>query len=90
MNVPTLSIDSVYPNPFNPETTISYSLTNSSYVTLKIYNIKGELVETLLAGNVIAGKHSYEWKPENVASGVYFCKLSNGDKISTQKVILLK
>ncbi len=79
-----------FPNPFNPETTISFQLTKSSYVTLKVYNIKGELIETLISGNVLAGSHSYEWKPENVASGVYFCRLSDGKKTVTQKLILLK
>ncbi len=87
---PTLSIDSVYPNPFNPVTTISYSVSENTYVTLKIYNIKGELVETLIESNVKAGKHTYEWKPERTASGVYFCKLSNGERKVTQKLVLLK
>ncbi|MCK4654018.1 MAG: T9SS type A sorting domain-containing protein [Candidatus Cloacimonetes bacterium] len=86
-----------YPNPFNPTTTISFSVTQtSSFVTLEIYNIKGQKVKTLVNEVLPAGEHSVGWdgKDENnkpVSSGVYFYKLKVNDKtIDTKKCLLLK
>jgi hypothetical protein len=86
-----------YPNPFNPTTTISFSVTQtSSFVTLDIFNIKGQKVNTLINEALPAGKHSVVWdgkdeKGKNVSSGVYFYKLKVDDKtIATKKCLLLK
>lgn len=85
-----------YPNPFNPETTITFALKNNSANTeLSIYNLKGQLVKTLMKGSVVAGLHSVVWNGTNsqeqsVASGVYYYKLKTADQTLTKKMILIK
>jgi hypothetical protein len=85
-----------YPNPFNPETTISFSVAQtSSFVNLEVFNIKGQKVKTLVDEILPAGKHSVTWngKDENgksVASGVYFYKMKADKFVSTKKMILMK
>ncbi len=79
-----------YPNPFNPETVIRYQLSADSDVSLKIYDVKGQMIETLLNKTQDPGFYKVNWKPNNLPSGVYFCKLIIGDRASTQKLILLK
>ncbi len=84
-----------YPNPFNPSTTISFSLPESGDVTLDIYNIRGEKVKHLLSEHRDAGKHLVPWDGFNdkgcaVASGIYFARLATDDSILTQKMLLLK
>jgi hypothetical protein len=68
-----------YPNPFNPSTTIEFDLLKSSEVTLKIFNILGEEVATLLSTFLLSGSYSYEWDASNLASGVYLYRLQAGD-----------
>ena len=79
-----------YPNPFNPETVIRYQLSADSDVSLKIYDVKGQMIETLLNKTQDPGFYKVNWKPNNLPSGVYFCKLVQGSHVSTQKLILLK
>ena len=84
-----------YPNPFNPETTISFSLKENGPVLLDIYNLKGQKVKTLVNEVMTSGKHNVVWNgtDENnrsVASGVYFYKMRNGKFSSTKKMILMK
>ncbi|MCK4695779.1 MAG: T9SS type A sorting domain-containing protein, partial [Candidatus Cloacimonetes bacterium] len=88
------------PNPFNPTTTISYSVAQtSSFVSLKIYNIKGQKVRTLVNEFKNAGYHKVVWdgrdyNKRNVSSGVYFSVFdvedNGGDFTSVKKMILLK
>ncbi len=84
-----------YPNPFNPITTISFSLKTESDVTLEIYNIKGQLVRTLVNDVIAAGRQEVIWNGRDdansiVSSGVYFYRLKAGDNLSTKKMILMK
>jgi hypothetical protein len=85
-----------YPNPFNPETTINYSLKENTKVSLNIYNIKGQIVATLVNQNKGAGNHSIAWNGNDdsgnlVSSGIYFYKLSvNGKTEAIKKCLLLK
>ena len=79
-----------YPNPFNPTTTISFSLQNNSNVELSVYNIKGQLVETLVIEFKPSGEHSIVWNAENQASGIYFYKLKAGEYSKTRKMLLLR
>ncbi len=79
-----------YPNPFNPETTISFSFQNNSNVELSVFNIKGQLVETLVNEFKLAGEHSIIWNAENQASGIYFYKLKAGEFEEIKKMILIK
>ena len=79
-----------YPNPFNPRTTISWQLAVDSYVQLKIYNINGEEVATLLSAFLHSGFHSVEWDASDVASGVYLYRLEAGGYVETKKMVLMK
>ena len=84
-----------YPNPFNPTTTIKFDLVNAGKVTVKVYNIKGELVRTLYSGNYPAGKHDVIWNGKDnsdktVSSGVYFYHLKIKNYSSFKKAIMLK
>ncbi len=80
-----------YPNPFNSVTTISYTLTKPGNVSLSIYDVKGRLVETLVEGNRIQDSYQETWDASNIASGIYFYRLSVDNKgIDTKRMILLK
>jgi hypothetical protein len=81
---------SIYPNPFNPSTNIKYYIVNSSYVTIKIYDILGKEVSTLVNGNLKAGAYESKWNAVNVPSGIYFCRMMAGSFTETKKMILLK
>ncbi len=79
-----------YPNPFNPSTTIEFSLAHSQKVTLKIYNLLGQEVGTLLKGEVTAGNHTFKFDAEALNSGVYFYRLQAGEGTLTKRMVLLK
>jgi dextranase len=81
-----------YPNPFNPFTTIKYSLAKAGFVSLKVYDILGNIVETLVNKEQSAGNFSVEFPSHksNLASGVYFYELDTGNFTDTKKLILLK
>lgn len=79
-----------YPNPFNPNTTINFSIPKSEKVTLKIYNIIGGLVETIVDDHLIAGSYTYAWKTKNQPSGLYFYILEAGQFSATKKMTLLR
>jgi len=81
---------SAYPNPFNPATTIEFTLPQASEVTLKIFNILGEEVATLLSASLLAGSHSAKWDASKFPSGVYFYRLEAQDYIETRKIILVR
>lgn len=79
-----------YPNPFNPTTTIKYNLHKSNDVTLKIYNLIGQELETLVNGFQTAGKHEINWQPNGLPSGIYFYRLQSGEFSQAKKLILQK
>ncbi|UCF65721.1 MAG: tandem-95 repeat protein, partial [bacterium] len=84
-----------YPNPFNPLTTVEYGLKSSADVTLKIYNLLGQEVRTLIKANQEAGYHSVVWDGRDnygqlAASGIYIYRLETRDFVSTRKMILMK
>ena len=84
------SLNSPYPNPFNPVTTLSFALPEDSRVALSIYNLQGREIVTLINGNMDAGYHSAKWDASSHASGVYFVKMVAGAYINTQKLMLVK
>ena len=79
-----------YPNPFNPTTSINYSVANESHVEIMIYVAAGRLVEELVNGHQDGGSYSITWNATNQASGMYFAKMIAGDIVQTQKLVLLK
>jgi len=79
-----------YPNPFNPATEITYAIPEDVQVTLKVYNVLGAEVATLVDAQQKASFYMVRWDAGNLASGVYFCRLQAGDFNKTIKMILLK
>ena len=79
-----------YPNPFNPTTTIRFSVEMLHATSLQIFDITGRLVETLLDESLTPGDHEVTWNAGNLPSGVYFVRLQSGEYVESQKVILLK
>ncbi len=79
-----------YPNPFNPSTVISFQLATKSRVTLKVYDILGREVETLVDGTLDTGLHQVSFDASRFASGVYFYRIQAGSFTATKKVMLLK
>ena len=79
-----------YPNPFNPITSISYQITEAGKVNISVFNISGQLVETLVNEHRTEGSNSTLWNANNVSSGLYFYKLTAGNKTVTKKMLLIK
>jgi hypothetical protein len=79
-----------YPNPFNPMTTISFNLPKSENITLKIYNLAGQEIETLVNRYFSSGTHKVQWNASGKPSGIYFYNLQAGDYSATRKLILQK
>ena len=79
-----------YPNPFNPETNISFDLNKRNNVQLKIYNVLGQLVKTLVNDELEPGKYNYKFDGQNFASGIYFYRLKTGEFNQVKKMLLLK
>ncbi len=83
-----------YPNPFNPSTSIQYAISSRQFVTLKVYDILGKEVITLVNEEKAAGQYEVEFNPEssikNPASGIYYYQLRAGNYVETKKMILMK
>jgi photosystem II stability/assembly factor-like uncharacterized protein len=79
-----------YPNPFNPTTTIQYQIPKAGFVSLKIYDLLGREITTLVNEEKPAGTYEVEFNGSNLPSGVYFYKLESGGKLFTKKLMLLK
>lgn len=79
-----------YPNPFNARTNIVFNLPSRSNVSLDIYNINGQVIESFNRNYLEAGRHSFAWVAADYPSGIYMYKLTYGDSIITNKMILLK
>lgn len=89
-NVVDFSLMQNYPNPFNPSTRIEYSLPQDGIVTLKVYDILGNLVSELVNGTQTAGKHFVEFDGKNLSSGMYIYQLRAGNFVSVKQMVLLK
>ncbi|RPI60879.1 MAG: T9SS C-terminal target domain-containing protein, partial [Ignavibacteriales bacterium] len=84
------SLSQNYPNPFNPSTKITYSVASLSNVSLKIYDILGREVLTLVNEEKPAGRYEVNFNASSLASGVYFYQIKAGSFIQTKKLMLLK
>ena len=89
--LPTVyALEQNYPNPFNPSTTIEFSLPRSGHVRLKMFNMLGEVVTTLVNEELNVGTYTTQWNAADVASGIYFYRLQAGDFVDMKKLLLLK
>lgn len=79
-----------YPNPFNPSTTISFSLPLKAFVSLRVFNILGREITTIVSEEMSAGSYSRKWNAANLSSGIYFYRLQAGSFTETKELVLLK
>jgi hypothetical protein len=79
-----------YPNPFNPSTQITYTVPYNSFVELSVYDMNGQLIETLVSGQQSYGTHTVSFKAENLASGIYFYQLTTPKSTISKKMMLMK
>jgi hypothetical protein len=92
---PVFALEQNHPNPFNPETTIRFTLSEKGLTTIRVYDVAGRWVQTICSKEMPSGKHSVVWdgtnhKGEAVASGVYFYSLSAGRQTATRKMVVLR
>ena len=85
-----IELSSPYPNPFNPVTTLELYIYNDAYVSVKVYNIMGQVVDVLINENLNKGSHVLNWNASYLPSGIYFVEAKSDYNIVTQKVTLLK
>ena len=84
------SLEQNYPNPFNPSTTIRYSLNKAFFISLKVYNILGQELRTLISGQQISGSYEILFDARKLPSGVYFYKLQNDNHTDIKAMVLIK
>jgi hypothetical protein len=84
------TLQSAYPNPFNPVTNLNFGLPVDSKVSIQIYNLQGQVVSSLLNDNMQAGYHSVVWNADEFGSGIFFVQMIAGDYVKTQKLMLIK
>jgi len=91
VNLPTsFDLAQNYPNPFNSSTNIEFSIPEKGFVSLKIYNILGQEIETLVEEEKEAGNYKIQWQPKNLPTGIYYLNLVANNKKTTRKMVLLK
>ena len=84
-------VSSAYPNPFNPMTSFNIDLDQNSFVSIKAYNILGQLIAEVFNGNMQAGYgNQVTWDASNVSSGIYFMQIQVDNNLESQKVLLVK
>ncbi|TFG96271.1 MAG: T9SS type A sorting domain-containing protein, partial [Calditrichales bacterium] len=86
----SFQLDQNYPNPFNPETVISFYLPKKSTVSLKIYNNRGQLVESTSLQDLQSGKHHFTWNGSRYASGIYYYQLKTELDTATKRMLLIR
>ena len=79
-----------YPNPFNPTTNITFTITSRSFVTIKIVDLFGREVSIISSGEMEAGTYTHQWNASVYSSGIYYCRIQAGNFIGTEKLVLLK
>ena len=90
VNPEVISLGSAYPNPFNPTTSFELSVGNAGHVTMNVYNVMGQVVETLVNNTMDAGNYNITWDAANFSSGMYVVKAETANGLASQKVMLVK
>jgi len=88
-NIPLYDFE-IYPNPFNPATTVEYTIPAFSHTSVVVYDVLGREVATLVDTFKNAGNYSVNWDAMNIPSGIYFCRMTSGNFLETKKLVLLK
>ena len=86
----SFELEALYPNPFNPSTELSFSLSMDSHVKLAAYDVQGKQVAVIFEGAQSVGSHSYTWNASELSSGVYYIRLQAGTMVTSQKALLVK
>jgi hypothetical protein len=84
------ALEQNYPNPFNPSTKIQFSVANDDYITLKVYNVAGQQVSSLINEHLTAGNYSVMFDASSLPSGVYYYRLTSSTANVAKKMLLLK
>ncbi len=79
-----------YPNPFNPSTTMSFSIASKSFVSMKVFNVIGREVATIVSEELSPGNYTRQWYANGFASGFYFCQIRADQKVQTIKLVLVR
>ena len=92
---PSLALMPNYPNPFNPSTRITYSIPEQGHVSLKIYDVTGRLIRTIVEESKAPGTYTVDWnglndQGRNAATGTYFCRLVTAKQAITRKMLLTR
>ncbi len=90
LDVPTVYSITNYPNPFNPTTTINYQLPENGFVTIKVYDMLGKEIATLVNGNRTAGYHKVTFDAGRLTSGIYIYTINAGKYTLSKKMLLMK
>jgi hypothetical protein len=83
-------LSAAYPNPFNPTTNLGLALNADGFVSMSVFNIRGQVVEVLVDRNMNAGYHNITWNADGISSGMYFVRVETGVNTAMQKLMLLK
>jgi hypothetical protein len=86
----SFSLSQAYPNPFNPVTSLVFNLQEEGNVMVRVYNLKGQVVRTLLSGYQAGGTYNLTWDASQSPSGIYFVKAESAKNMQTQKLMLIK
>ena len=86
----SFTLNSVYPNPFNPSVNFNYHLKDDLDINISVYDLNGSMVDNLFEGKMVSGHHQLEWVPTNISSGIYFVSFESRGMIFNKKVTLLK
>ena len=90
VNPEVISLGSAYPNPFNPTTSFELTVGNAGHVTMNVYNVMGQVVETLVNNTMDAGNYNITWDAASFSSGMYVVKAETANGLASQKVMLVK
>lgn len=86
----SFKLNQIYPNPFNPKVFINFQIYKETFITLKIFDIAGREISTLLSQNIAPGNYTIEFAPKDSPSGIYFIQMVSGDNSESQKMIYIK
>lgn len=86
----SLVLEQNYPNPFNPSTTIGFQVPERAHVALRVYDMLGKEIATLVDEDMSPGRHAVDWNAAGMSSGVYLCVLHSGARVSSRRMLLLK